>query len=289
MALIENLPTTQNVFELRRRFMDSIAKALLPLGVLDLHQIRGCLAAYMNQLSADFKSIAASGWGAELIPEEEILASQFPEVLEQAEKDRARISELEALFTAANEEDAEVDEESGVLLLAQVKALKDEKKDHDAVVKERLKQLKSLIVDLYTVLKTDGKISNGYGKGYFTEGLTGKEADFSVADRVLTLAGTNGPYSRFVGQIKACKDDGIRAKETSERVLGLIERHAAQDNGLKALKANIRLLEKKKEDLLESARTKISPSEAQQLIVERFKRVLSEQYGGYCRYICVGW
>ena len=219
VALIENLPTTQNVFELRRRFMDSIAKALLPLGMLGLHQIRGCLAGYMNQLSADFKSIAASGWGAELIPEEEILASQFPEVLEQAEKDRARISELEALFAAANEEDAEVDEESGVLPAAQVKALKDEKKDHDAVVKERLKQLKSLIVDLYTVLKTDGKISNGYGKGYFTEGLTGKEADFSVADRILTLAGTNGPYSRFVGQIKACKDDGIRAKEASEGIL----------------------------------------------------------------------
>ena len=43
VALIENLPTTQNVFELRRRFMDSIAKVLLPHGMLGLHQIRGAL------------------------------------------------------------------------------------------------------------------------------------------------------------------------------------------------------------------------------------------------------
>ena len=54
--------------------------------------------------------MAASGWGAELIPEEEILQSQFPEVLAQIEKDQARIAELEGLFAAANEsedEDAE--------------------------------------------------------------------------------------------------------------------------------------------------------------------------------------
>jgi hypothetical protein len=31
-------------------------------------------------LKADLKSIAASGWGPELIPDDEILASQFPEV-----------------------------------------------------------------------------------------------------------------------------------------------------------------------------------------------------------------
>ena len=177
----------------------------------------------MNQLSADFKSVAASGWGAELIPEEEILASQFPEVLEQTEKDRARISELEALFSAANEEDAEVDEESGVLPTARVKALKDEKKDHDAVVKDRLKQLKSLIADLYTVLKNDGKISNGHGKGYFADGLTGKEAKLLVADRILEHAGEDGRYANFVKQIQACKDVGIKAKEASEAVARLLK------------------------------------------------------------------
>ena len=43
------------------------------------------------------KSIAASGWGPELIPEQDILQSQFPEVLEQIEQDQARIAELESL------------------------------------------------------------------------------------------------------------------------------------------------------------------------------------------------
>ena len=58
--------------------------------------------SYMKTLESDLKSVAASGWGAELIPEDEILQSQFPEVLEQIEKDQARIAELEGLFAAAN-------------------------------------------------------------------------------------------------------------------------------------------------------------------------------------------
>jgi type I restriction enzyme M protein len=281
VTLIENLPTTQNVFELRRRFMDSIAKALLPHGMLGLHQIRGCLAAYMNQLYADFKSIAASGWGAELIPEEEILASQFPEVLEQAEKDRARISELEALFATANEEDAEVDEESGVLPAAQVKALKDEKRDHDAVVKDRLKQLKSLISDLYIVLKTDGKAPNGHGKGYFTEGLTDKEPDFSVTDRILAIAGTNGRYSSFVNQIQTCKEDGIKAKRAFLDILERLKKHSDLDDDLKSLKGDLRQLDKEQENLVQSARAKIIEPEARKLILERFRRMLIGQFDGY--------
>ncbi len=156
VAEIENLPVTQNVFELRRRFMDSISDALVPLGILDMHQVRGAFASYMNQLASDFKSVAASGWGPELIPEEDILKSQFADVLEQIEKDQARIAELEALFSAADEEDADPDEETGVLPSEMVKALKEEKKAHDLVWKAQLKAIKSAIGDLYTLLKNDG-------------------------------------------------------------------------------------------------------------------------------------
>jgi type I restriction enzyme M protein len=37
--------------------------------------VRGAFANYVDVLKADFKSIAASGWGAELIPDEKILQS----------------------------------------------------------------------------------------------------------------------------------------------------------------------------------------------------------------------
>jgi len=133
VADIEALAKTNSVFQLRRQFLSSIAKALVSQGMLGLHQVRGAFAAYMNSLAADFKSVAASGWGPELIPEEDILQSQFPEVLEQIERDQARIAELEGMFAAANsaDEDEEADAEgsdNGVLPKAQVKALKAEKK-----------------------------------------------------------------------------------------------------------------------------------------------------------------
>jgi type I restriction enzyme M protein len=86
---IEALPARRNRFQLRRHLLDSIAEALVPQGVMDLHQVGGGFAAYMKDLEADFKSIDASVWGPELIPDEDILQSQFPEVLFSASR-RAR-------------------------------------------------------------------------------------------------------------------------------------------------------------------------------------------------------
>ena len=78
-----DLPRSRNVYDLRRRFLGSIAEALVPQGVLDGHKVRGAFAGFMNTLAGDLKSVAASGWNAELIPEEDILRSQFPDVLER--------------------------------------------------------------------------------------------------------------------------------------------------------------------------------------------------------------
>ena len=142
MAEIERLPETKNVFELRRHCIDSLAKSLTPQGILTSHQVRGAVASYVKSLESDLKSVAASGWGAELIPEEQILQSQFPEVLAQIEKDQTRIAELEGLFAAANEiEDEDADPENGdtangVLPRALVKALKDERKLLAGEIKE---------------------------------------------------------------------------------------------------------------------------------------------------------
>jgi type I restriction enzyme M protein len=97
--------------------------------LLSPYQVRGAFANYVNQLKADLKSIAASGWGAELIPDAEILQSQFPQVLAEQEQHRARLAELQALFAAADEEDFEDSDETGVLPGDEVKALKAELKD----------------------------------------------------------------------------------------------------------------------------------------------------------------
>jgi type I restriction enzyme M protein len=87
------------------------------------HQIRGAFARYVDELKADLKSIAASGWGPELIPDADILESQFSDVLAELEQKRTRLAELMALFAAADEEDYE-DDDTGVLPGDQVKELK---------------------------------------------------------------------------------------------------------------------------------------------------------------------
>ncbi len=113
-----------NVYALRRGLLASLDKALANNGLLDGHQVRGAFARYMDELKADLKSIAASGWGPELIPDSEILKSQFPEVLADMEAKRARLAELSALLGAADEEEYEDDDDTGVLPGEQVRELK---------------------------------------------------------------------------------------------------------------------------------------------------------------------
>jgi len=103
--------------------------------LLTEYQIRGAFARYMEDLKADLKSIAASGWGAELIHDADILESQFPELLAENEQKRLRLAELSALFAAADEEDYEDSDDTGVLPAEEVKALKAELKEARAQAK----------------------------------------------------------------------------------------------------------------------------------------------------------
>lgn len=113
-----------NVYALRRNLLTSIDQAFANNTLLDGHQVRGAFARYVDELKADLKSIAASGWGPELIPDSDILESQFPEVLADVEAKRTRLAELSALFAAADEEDYEDTDGTGVLPGDQVKELK---------------------------------------------------------------------------------------------------------------------------------------------------------------------
>ena len=62
-----------------------------------------------------------------------------------------------------------------------------------------------------------------------------------------------------------------------------LARHNELDTELKTLKANIREVERRKDDLVDSAREKISEDEARQLILERFERLLVERFDDYLR------
>ena len=67
------LPMNKNLFDLNKEFSKTITEQFSKLGILDLNKSRGAFATYWENLSTDMKSVAASGWNAELIPEDDIL------------------------------------------------------------------------------------------------------------------------------------------------------------------------------------------------------------------------
>jgi type I restriction enzyme M protein len=211
----------RNVYVMRSQLMQSIEQTLSQQSLLTSFQVRGAFASYMDDLKFDFKSIAASGWGAALIPDEEILQSQFPEVLQAQEQAQTRLAELQALFAAADEEDFEDIEDTGVINSEQVK-----------VLKTRLKEAKA--------------------------------------------------------QAKLCKrDPGLgdanHWQQQAAQIESQLARHQALEEEAKALKATIKGIEAKREELVQSARDKISVDEARAIIAERLKKQLLETYQAYLR------
>lgn len=116
--------TQRNVYAVRAALLEGIERTFAGQHLLTRYQVRGAFANFYQALASDLKSIAASGWGPELIPDDDILQSQFPQVLAELEQQHARLAELQALFVAASEEDFEDTEDTGVLPAEEVKALK---------------------------------------------------------------------------------------------------------------------------------------------------------------------
>lgn len=147
---LRRLPKLGTFFKLKKEFTASLEQVLVPLQVLDKFQVRGAFAGFASQLSADFKSVAASGWNADLIPADEILQSQFPDVLTELTTAQQRIAELQSLFDAVKPEDGheledvelsayDFSEDEPVLPKVVLDALKARKKE----VMRELKELRS--------------------------------------------------------------------------------------------------------------------------------------------------
>ncbi|MFT5250016.1 MAG: type I restriction enzyme M protein, partial [bacterium] len=245
VSKLEALPEKQNVFELYKDFAVSIANDFSQLGILDLHKSRGAFAAYWNVLETDLKSIAASGWNAELIPADDILKSQFPEVLAELATNEARRDELEALFSEVNElEEGEFDEDNYEVFPKEVlKDLKDNIKDYNAAIRDLKKEVKALKI----------RIKANEDTVALTEELTQKEKAQAQAET---------------------------KKATIENQLA---RHTELTNELKTCRATIAEIKAKKEDLVAKAREKITPEEAKVLILTRFNETLHNTLMDYVK------
>ena len=66
-------------------------------------------------------------------------------------------------------------------------------------------------------------------------------------------------------------------------IAGSLERHRALEDEVKALKAIIKGIENKRDELVESARAKITADEARTVIIDRLRKLLMAIYQGYMR------
>ncbi len=240
LPALEDLPKNQNVYDLYHAFSATIADRISKLGILDEFKSRGAFASYWNALFTDLCSVSASGWNADLIPDEEILQSQFPNVLKEMNDNEARRDELDALFKEVNEleEGAWSEEDYDVYpkaelaeVKAQIKSLGGELKEIERAIKNKRQQVKAL--------KQAG------------------ESFQSIENEIATL----------IPQAEVLSD---RIAEQEKR----IARHAEREAELKACKKIIKEIKERKEKLVEEARNKIDSAEARQLILARWERTL---------------
>ncbi|MBI9041967.1 MAG: type I restriction-modification system subunit M [Lutibacter sp.] len=250
LAKFEALPVKQNIFEIQKDFSVSIAQDFSQLGILDLHKSRGAFAAYWSSLETDLKSVSASGWNAELIPADDILQSQFPEVLEELANNEARRDELEAMFNEVNElEEGEFEEENYEVFPKEVlKDLKDDIKSYNGEITILKREIKALTIRIKANAVSDTKQSHPE------------------------------PVEGQVEGLKQQLTQKEKAQTTTENKKVAIEtklaRHTELTNELKNCNATIKEIKEKKEALVEKAREKITHEEAKALILTRWKATL---------------
>lgn len=208
----------RQVFQLRRQMLATVESVLLPHNLLGRFQLRGAIAAYFDELAADFQSIAASGWNAELIPDEVILQSQFPEQLAQLEADKDRIAEIEALLESVELDDEEAlddfeEDESGVLPQALVKRVKESAKEQRADVSSAITGAKNLINELHARAKTLGTLPTAPTKSWYLQGLTSKELNFEVAERLLRAVNGQEQTTALRAKLRDVSRHGIALRE----------------------------------------------------------------------------
>ena len=270
-----------NVYALRRGLMADISGSFADQVLLNPFQIRGGMARYIDSLKIDLKSVAASGWGAELIPDDEILQSEFPELIEELATKRARIDELQALFSAADEEGYEDEDDTGVLPSAQLSALKVEQAALNGQMKQLVKDAKAVLTTIRADILARDAWPSCWTKGDFGIGGTQTRPDLAGAGRTASIArdAEVDPFLRL--PIEQLVNEGNDLESRLWDIGRQLAAHKALEDEAKALKAELRVAEKRREDLIAAARAKITTDAARTQILLRFRNSLFATYRAY--------
>jgi len=135
-----------SLFDFNNNLTDRFVATLTNLNVLDKYQVRGSFAHFSDTLKSDFRSVQSSGWTAELIPDDELIANEFPEVLADLKRLEIRRDELDAKFAEIAEMDPEEwdAEQYEVMPKSVISDIKAEIKELKAQKRELTKQQKAL-------------------------------------------------------------------------------------------------------------------------------------------------
>lgn len=257
---LEQLQGVQSIYPLYQEFAASFVVALQQASaergaILDAHQMRGALATYWDALATDLKSVAASGWNAELIPEDEILNSQHPAVVKELRDATARRDELEALF----KEVAELEE--GMW----------NEDDYPVWPKDALKELQAGLKD-----------SKSSTKEYSNEAklLTKR---IKALEKLPQLNGHTAEYESLMAQREALIGDLEALQEQTALNISRFATHKALEDELKDCRRIIREIRDRKDTLVASARNAISDDEARHLILARWQRLLHSTVNSYLK------
>jgi len=235
--------------------------------IINLYQGRGAIAQFFADLKYDFMSVVSSGWNAELIPEDEILGSQFPEVLKEWRDAEARRDEIQAQFDSANEMEKEEgwDPEEFDLENAEVMP-----KSVIKNIKESIKISKKEISSINKDIKDLNKRINAYNKE-----LTKKKP---IAEKVQEA---NEQIPLLTNE-KLLKEKEIVPYQTElDELNAKIKTHTDLEEELKECRKTIKAIEQRKNKLVEAAREKITDEEAEELIVARWNRTLHSIVDAY--------
>jgi len=226
--------------------------------VINLYQGRGAIAQFFTDLKYDFMSVVSSGWNAELIPEDEILESQFPEVLKELRDAEARRDEIQAQFDSVNEMEKEEGwnpeefdlENADVIPKSVIKNIKSDIKTNNGEINSIKKEIKTL----------EKRIS-AYKK---SKDINVQEEISKLEAEIQSKTSEMAPYQNIV--------DELNAK---------IKTHTDLEEELKECRRTIKAITQRKDKLVEEAREKISDEEAEKLIIARWNRTLHSIVDAY--------
>ncbi|WP_201283430.1 hypothetical protein, partial [Klebsiella pneumoniae] len=131
-----------------------------------------------------------------------------------------------------------------------------------------------LATNIFTELKVANLLPKGTVKAFYcTEGFTQQDPEFENGNRIIELASRVNYQSEFTASLVEAMTQGKLALEQSQAITQSLERHKVLEDEVKELKSAIKAIEDKRDELVESARAKISKDEARAVIVERLRRV----------------